>query len=271
MKRVICNTIIAVDVVVVALLNLVGCAGAFYAHGFWGGWTQISEWYSPWNFYTLIVNSVLVSPALLALWWRERAGRAHSSPSERGTTDPLDRYIEILAESDRQTWLWRKREAWLPVPIPELKRLLMAEMLAYKSMANAHPDVRAAIEERLFPNLPADHNSDLRVYLEHLKVAYLNLADYDPLMTDAQEKLLNEAWKLLKDTSRDEKNMDQNIREIRDGKSFAFYLQYLKESHKRTFQLWNDLVEAGLSEPWTAEVERKAKAELEKRWGFKLS
>ena len=62
------KAIIAFDVVIVLLLNLAGCAGTIYVNGFWDGWANIQEWYSPFNYATHILNAVLLSPAGIAVW-----------------------------------------------------------------------------------------------------------------------------------------------------------------------------------------------------------
>lgn len=54
------------------LVNVLSMAGAFMAEGFWGGWATIQDTYSPFNYLNVLMEIILLSPALLAYWWRER-------------------------------------------------------------------------------------------------------------------------------------------------------------------------------------------------------
>lgn len=56
----------------VAMFNFMGIAGAFMSNDFWIAVGLVQEWYSPFNFWTVGLNLALLSPAMLAYWWRER-------------------------------------------------------------------------------------------------------------------------------------------------------------------------------------------------------
>jgi hypothetical protein len=55
----------------VVLLNLLGIAGAFVDHSFWDAVEVIQGWYAPHNFANLLINLVLLAPALGAMKWRD--------------------------------------------------------------------------------------------------------------------------------------------------------------------------------------------------------
>ena len=64
----------------VVLLNIVGIVGIlFSAPSFIAGWSQIAEIYSPFNLWTLGLNLVLLSPALVAWWWRNHIRQGNKS------------------------------------------------------------------------------------------------------------------------------------------------------------------------------------------------
>jgi hypothetical protein len=69
------TVVIVLDVTAVILLNFAGCAGAIYTQGFWTGWGTIQEWYSPFNIVTHLLNLLLVSPALIAAWAKDRLSK----------------------------------------------------------------------------------------------------------------------------------------------------------------------------------------------------
>jgi hypothetical protein len=54
------------------LVNVIAMAGFFVAHGFWGGLAKVQETYSPFNIWNYFAELLLLSPALIAYWWREK-------------------------------------------------------------------------------------------------------------------------------------------------------------------------------------------------------
>jgi hypothetical protein len=51
----------------------------FYRGGFWHGYEKVTEWFSPFNVYGVIVNVVTFTPGLIAFWCAEKL-RSHSNP-----------------------------------------------------------------------------------------------------------------------------------------------------------------------------------------------
>lgn len=61
------------------LANVVAVVGLFVgAKSFWDGWTQVTETYNPFNVGNYIVELAVLSPALGAMYWRNKR-RASSS------------------------------------------------------------------------------------------------------------------------------------------------------------------------------------------------
>lgn len=59
--------------ILVLLANLVAIVGFFVgAETFWDGWTRVREVYSPFNVANFIMEVVSLSPALGAMYWRDR-------------------------------------------------------------------------------------------------------------------------------------------------------------------------------------------------------
>jgi hypothetical protein len=59
--------------ILVLLANVVAVVGFFVgAATFWDGWTRVREVYSPFNFTNFIMEVVSLSPALGAMYWRDR-------------------------------------------------------------------------------------------------------------------------------------------------------------------------------------------------------
>src|SRR5260370_42698813 len=66
-------------VALVVLANVASIVGSFVgAATFWDGWKRIMETYSPFNVANFIMEVVSLSPALGAMYWRDR---------RRGATD----------------------------------------------------------------------------------------------------------------------------------------------------------------------------------------
>lgn len=54
-------------------VNVIAVAGFFMgAHGFWDGWHQVAEIYSPFNVRNWLAEMVLLSPAIGAYAWLQR-------------------------------------------------------------------------------------------------------------------------------------------------------------------------------------------------------
>jgi hypothetical protein len=59
--------------VVAALVNITAIIGLFIgAGGFWTGWLRVTHTFSPFNFINWVAELVLLSPALAAIYWREK-------------------------------------------------------------------------------------------------------------------------------------------------------------------------------------------------------
>ena len=57
----------------IVLLNIIGIIGLFIgAPDFSTGWERVQETYSPWNVWNWGLNMVLISPAILVYWLRDR-------------------------------------------------------------------------------------------------------------------------------------------------------------------------------------------------------
>lgn len=220
---------------------------------------------------TLLIVAVVILVALLAFALSRRdtsQGQYHrqtgSKPKRLG---PLERYTLLLMQADDPKWLWRVREAWLPAPIPELKRLLMAEMLSVKKIMDEQPGARAVLEAMIDMNNPAGRPADLQEYFEQLEVAYVALGRYVPLMTESQERMLEQTWRTSMSASQPtERRMRAWV-----GPEGKLLGRYFKESAKRSRRLYDELAKRGLSEPWSDELSRKTGADLERRWGIKMN
>lgn len=67
----------------------------FVTEGSWVGLAKLQKWLSPFNLASLIVNAVLLSPALAAYWWRERRRekqKPRSKESDRGPGAGKERF-----------------------------------------------------------------------------------------------------------------------------------------------------------------------------------
>ena len=57
----------------VVLANVVAVAGQFLTvESFGEAWSDIAQWYGPFNFLNLLVQGVALSPAIIAYWVRGR-------------------------------------------------------------------------------------------------------------------------------------------------------------------------------------------------------
>ena len=62
------------------LVNVVAVVGLFVgAATFWAGWTRVTETYSPFNVANMFMELLLLSPALGAMYWRNRRRAAKSN------------------------------------------------------------------------------------------------------------------------------------------------------------------------------------------------
>lgn len=75
---------IRIWVALVLAANAFGVFAIFATNGFWEGISQIQADFSPYNVANIILQLVLLSPALLAFWWRDRC-RARRSTFRSGT------------------------------------------------------------------------------------------------------------------------------------------------------------------------------------------
>ena len=54
-------------------LNAIAIVGMFAnAESFWAGVARVRETYSPFNVANFLVELIVLSPAIIAYWWRER-------------------------------------------------------------------------------------------------------------------------------------------------------------------------------------------------------
>src|ERR1700732_1635502 len=90
--------------VLVLLANIAAIVGFFLgAVTVWEGWMRVKETYSPFNISNFVMEMVVLSPALGALYWRDRRRGAESSRARRTTTHlcsakiPFNLYICIVA------------------------------------------------------------------------------------------------------------------------------------------------------------------------------
>ena len=73
------NWFIKIWIGLVILLDLLALAVYFKLEGFWGGLANLQEVQGPFSIYNIITQMVLLSPAMLAWWWRDKR-RAKKNP-----------------------------------------------------------------------------------------------------------------------------------------------------------------------------------------------
>lgn len=62
----------------VIALNAFAIFGIFLStNDAWQTWTWMQDTYSPFNFYNLIAEAIVMSPALGAVFWRDRRRKRH--------------------------------------------------------------------------------------------------------------------------------------------------------------------------------------------------
>jgi hypothetical protein len=64
--------------IAVNVISVVGIFGG--AHGFWDGWHQVAEIYSPFNLRNYLMELVLISPAIGAYAWLQRRTKHEAGP-----------------------------------------------------------------------------------------------------------------------------------------------------------------------------------------------
>lgn len=66
-------------IVFALLVNAAAVIGMFLsAETFWAGWKQFTQTYSPFNVANVFMELILLSPALGAIYWRDRRRRTRS-------------------------------------------------------------------------------------------------------------------------------------------------------------------------------------------------
>ena len=56
----------------IVVVKLIAIFGMFLRDGFWGGISSVQSTYSPFNIPIMVMELVLLLPAIIAYWWLER-------------------------------------------------------------------------------------------------------------------------------------------------------------------------------------------------------